>query len=299
VKPDIGPVRLALASHFLVANNDVEQGRVEIDLARRTMPNSAELETTAGAIARRQSRWDDAIRFYERAVALEPRATVNLFTLANTYRLMRRYGDFDRVMAKLLEILPPERSATYRVFRAFGPLEGRGELAPLRAAVSAVTPDEDPDGAIRDLHNLIVALWDHDPASISRISARTADSTLVFNSVRYPTSWYESLAARMRGDNERARIAFTAARVEAEKAVLAEPTDGRAFSLLAMIDAGLGRQQQAVAEAVHACDLVSFENSVPSAPFVRCNFGSRLCVERSTCACNLNTNPTPKQTGRH
>ena len=26
------------------------------------MPNSAALETTAGAIARRQSRWDDAVR---------------------------------------------------------------------------------------------------------------------------------------------------------------------------------------------------------------------------------------------
>jgi TolB-like protein/Flp pilus assembly protein TadD len=271
VAPDIGPVHLALAHHFLFANNDLGQARVEIDLARRTMPNNAELEMIAGTIARRQSRWDDAVRSYERAVALEPRTTANLFTLANTYRLMRRYDEFDRIMAKLLGMLSPKNSATYRVFRAFGALESRGELAPLRAAVRTVTPDEDPDGAIRDLHNLILALWDNDPDSVSQISARTADSTLVFNMVRYPRSWYEGLAARMRGDNASARIAFTAARVEAEKAVVAEATDGRALSLLAMIDAGLGRQQQAVEEAVRACDLESFENSALSAPFVRCN----------------------------
>ena len=80
IQPDIGPVHLALAYHFLSANNDVSQARVEIDLARRTMPNSAELETTAGAIARRQSRWDDDVRARERAVALEPRAAENLFS---------------------------------------------------------------------------------------------------------------------------------------------------------------------------------------------------------------------------
>jgi Flp pilus assembly protein TadD len=93
----------------------------------------------------------------------------------------------------------------------------------------------------------------------------------VFNGVKYPKSWYEGLAARMRGDKKGAQAAFAAARLEVEKAVLADASDGRALSLLAMIDAGLGRQEQAVQEAEHACDLVTFENSGPSAPIVRCN----------------------------
>jgi serine/threonine-protein kinase len=271
IQPDIGPVHLALAYHFLWANNDLSQAHVEIDLARRTMPNSAELETTAGAIARRQSRWDDDVHALERAVALEPRAAENLFALANTYRLMRRYDRFDSVMTRLLGVLPPDRSATHRVFRTFGPLESEGDFGPLRAAVATVTPEEDTSGTIRDLHNLIVALWNHDPASVSRISAQAAETTLVFNGVKYPKSWYEGLAARMRGDKKGAQAAFAAARLEVEKAVLADAADGRALSLLAMIDAGLGRQEQAVQEAEHACDLVTFENSGPSAPIVRCN----------------------------
>src|SRR6267154_215782 len=170
IQPDIGSVHLALAYHFLWANNDLSQARVEIDLARRTMPNSAALETSAGAIAGRQGRWDDSVRSAERAVALEPRATEKLFFLANTYRLMRRYDRFDGVMARLLGVLPPDRSATYRVFRTFGALEGEGDLSPLRAAIATVKPEEDPSGAIRDLHNLILALWNHDPDSVSRIS---------------------------------------------------------------------------------------------------------------------------------
>ena len=269
--PDFGPVHLALADHFLLANSDVEQARVEIDLARQTMPNSAALETTAGTIARRQSRWDDAVRAFERAVALEPRTVVNLFTLANTYRLMRQYDRFDRVMGRLLGVLPADRSATYRVFRTFGPLESEGDLGPLRAAVATVTPEEDASGAIGDLHNLILALWSHDPDSVSRISARAAETTFVFNGVKYPKRWYEGLAARMRGDKKGAQAAFAAARLEVEKAVSADASDGRALSLLAMIDAGLERQEQAVQEAEHACQLETFENFAPNAAIVRCN----------------------------
>ena len=271
VAPDFGPVHLALADHFVLAHNDVEQGRLEIDLARQTMPNNAALETSAAAIAGRQGHWDDSARSAERAVALEPRATEKLFFLANTYRLMRRYDRFDGVMARLLGVLPPNRSATYRVFRTFGPLESEGDLGPLRAAVATVAPEEDPNGAIRDLHNLIVALWNHDPDSVSRISAQAAETTFVFNTVKYPKSWYEGLAARMRGDKRGAQAAFGAARLEVEKAVLADASDGRALSLLAMIDAGLGRQEQAVQEAKHACELETFENFAPNASIVRCN----------------------------
>jgi tetratricopeptide (TPR) repeat protein len=271
LEPGTGPVHLALADHFLLANGDVEQARLEIDGARQTMPNSAALEMTAGAIARRQSRWDAAVGAFERAVTLEPRATENLFTLANTYRLMRRYDRFESVMARLLGVLPPDRSATYQVFRTFGPLESEGDLDPLRAAIAIVTPEEDPSGSIRDLHNLILALWNHDPDSVSRISARAAETTFVFNGVKYPKSWYEGLAARMRGDKKGAQAAFAAARPEVEKAVLADASDGRALSLLAMIDAGLGRQEQAVREAEHACELETFENLGPSASIVRCN----------------------------
>ena len=79
------------------------------------------------------------------------------------------------------------------------------------------------------------------------------------------------MAARMRGDEKGTRAAFAAARVEVEKAVAADPSDGRALSLLAMIDAGLGRKEQAVQEAERACGLATFENAAPTAAIVRCN----------------------------
>jgi tetratricopeptide (TPR) repeat protein len=226
---------------------------------------------TAGSIARGQSHWDDAVRYFEKALTLEPRANVNRYTLANTHRLMRHYGDYDRLITEVINMMPARDSATYRVFRAFGPFEGRADLAPLRAAVDDLSPEDDPDGRLRDFHNVILGLADHDADAISRSLVPAAASTFVFNGVVYPKSWYEGLAARIRGDAAGAKIAFNSARVEVEKAVLADITDGRTLSLLAMIDAGLGDREAAVREARQACDLDSFENKGMDAPIVRCN----------------------------
>jgi eukaryotic-like serine/threonine-protein kinase len=271
IAPDAGPLHLAVAQHFYSANDDPEQARVEIDLARRTLPNDGALEQLAGSIARRQGRWDDAVRHYQRAITLEPRDTTTRFTLANTYRSLRRYDDVDREMAAVIASMPKKESGSYRMARALDPWEARGEVTPVRIALSTIDNEDDPDGRIRDLFGMFVALADHDPDAISRILAHAADASFIYNGVKYPKAWYEGLAARMREDKTAARIAFGAARGEVEKATLGNPREGRPLSLLAMIDAGLEQGEQAIAEAKRAVELEPFEKSSTNAPIVRCN----------------------------
>jgi TolB-like protein/Flp pilus assembly protein TadD/tRNA A-37 threonylcarbamoyl transferase component Bud32 len=271
IAPDTGRVHLALAQHFYSANDDAEQARVEIDLARQTLPNEGALEQLAGSIARKQGHWEDAVRYFQRAVTLEPRDTVSRFTLAGTYRFLRHYEDFDREMGAVIGFMSKKESSTYRLFRAFAPWEARGEVTPLRIVLSTIDNEDDPDGRIRDLYGMFLAMADHDPDAVSRILAHAAGAAFVYNGVKYPKTWYQGLAARMRGDNTAARIAFGAARGEVEKATLANPSEGRPLTLLAMIDAGLEQGEQAIAEARRAVELEPFEKSSTNAPFVRCN----------------------------
>jgi Flp pilus assembly protein TadD len=70
-------------------------------------------------------------------------------------------------------------------------------------------------------------------------------------------------------DASKAESAFAAARVQAASAVLADSTSNRKLSLLAMIDAGLGRREEAVEEARRAYDLAS--NVAIDAPVAACN----------------------------
>ena len=271
LQPDAGPVHLALAHHFFSATNDSEQARIEVDLARRTMPNSSDLEATAGKIARAQGRWDEAVRCFEKAVALEPRDNSYRFTLATTQRVLRHYDDFDRRMAEVIGMMPAKDSLSYRLFRAVGSLESRADLVPLRTTLSAVPSGNKSDDSLRDLYGVILGLADHNADAVLRILAGAADSSFAINGVNYPKAWFEGLAKRMRGDAAAAQTAFGAARPEVEKAVLADAIKGRPLSLLAMIDASLGHKEEAVREAQRACELEPFENSALDAPIVRCN----------------------------
>ena len=77
-----------------------------MQIARRSLPNNAQVEIIAGRVARRQDHWEEAVRCLERAVSLEPRDTELRTVLANTYRYLRRYDDVDRTLASIIALTP-------------------------------------------------------------------------------------------------------------------------------------------------------------------------------------------------
>src|SRR5581483_7477673 len=67
-------------------------------------------------------------------------------------------------------------------------------------------------------------------------------------------------------DNEKGRSAFTAARVEQEKIVQAQPNYGPALCVLGLIDAGLGRKEEALREGRRAVELLPVEKDAMEGP---------------------------------
>ena len=78
----------------------------------------------------------------------------------------------------------------------------------------------------------------------------------VVGGVNIPYSYWEGVVARWQGDSGKAKTAFTAARSEVEKAVDKQPDFPAALSLLGMINAGLGRKEEALRQGRRACELV-------------------------------------------
>jgi cytochrome c-type biogenesis protein CcmH/NrfG len=72
----------------------------------------------------------------------------------------------------------------------------------------------------------------------------------------------EGLIARLTQDNVKERAAFTLARAEQEKLVRARPDDAGALCVLGLIDAALGRKEEALREGRHATELLPVENDV-------------------------------------
>ena len=271
LRPNGGEVHFALARRFYEVSRHREEARIELDLALRKLPDNAEIEALAGVIAYNQNRWDDAVRHYERAAVLDPRNNDVGLHLLCLYRSLRRYDDADRACARMIARVSPKDGVALRLNRAMGSLEARADLAPLRAALRAVTPVEQPQVEVMDRFGLVLALCAHDPEAVSNLLANTPQTNFRIRGIVYPRSWFTALAARLRHDEAGSRAAFALARSEVEQAVQRAPLNGRILGLLAMIDAGLGRQEEAVREARHACELSTVETEGDYAPVVACN----------------------------
>src|SRR5260370_139944 len=78
----------------------------------------------------------------------------------------------------------------------------------------------------------------------------------------------EGVLARMVDDRDKARSLFTAARADQEKIVQAQPDYGPALCVLGLIDAALGRKDDAFREGRRAVELVPVEKEAISGPLM-------------------------------
>jgi len=270
LQPDSGAVHLALARHALQISNNVEEGAIQVQFARKALPNNAQVEAIAGRAARRQDRWNEAVLYLERAVSLEPRDVTLRVLLANTYRYMRRYPEYDRTVESAIALTPSNKLGELPIERSLARLECCADLAPLREAIVQQTAAHQLDDDQSAIYWMMLAVWSHDAEGIARVLSNKHDE-LGWNGVAYSDAWFEALAARIRGDNDAAMKAFTIARRSTEQRVLADPSVGLDLSVLAIIDAALGHRDLAVQEGRQACDLYSSKASNFLLPAIRSN----------------------------
>ncbi len=256
--PDLGEAHLAQALVYYHGSRDYARAREQLAIARRTLPNSAEVYSLTGWLDRRQARWEDAIKNEEKAAELDPRNSQFLNSLAILYEILRRYDDeeavFDRAIAA-----NPSSTAYFQMMRAEIELE-KGNLKTARSGLDSLPAGYDPDGAVTSTR-INLALFERDPAAAAKILAASKLEELVgFTGSLLPRSWFEALIARAQGDAQKTREAFGAARVKIEAKLRDQPDDGVLLATLGLIDAGLSRKEQAVGEGRRAAELRPISN---------------------------------------
>jgi hypothetical protein len=85
------------------------------------------------------------------------------------------------------------------------------------------------------------------------------NTVLSDDTVQFPRHFLEGVIARMQNDENKAHSAFMAARVEQAEVVRAEPDYAPSLCVLGLIDAALGRNEDALAEGRRAVELLPVE----------------------------------------
>ena len=252
LQPDAGEVHLALANYYYHGFRDYKRARKELASARQTLPNNPDVFLYTGFIDRREGHWEEATRNFERALELDPRNFFILQQLALAYGWQRRYADESRTYDRALTIVPADPNT--RILQAQVVLDWRADIKPFQTTLAALEA-EDPNVAL-DIDALLYSLCDRTWAAATQMLANYPREGVANNGANYPYAYWEGVVASCQGDSIKARAAFTSARAEVQNVVQQQPDFAAALSLLGVIDAGLGKKEEALREGQHACELL-------------------------------------------
>jgi serine/threonine-protein kinase len=258
LRPDAGETHLARASYLYYCLRDYNGALAELEVARRSLPNDPRIFELSGFILRRRGQQEEGVRSLERSVELDPRNPQTLQQLAISYQFLRRYPEQAAVLDRALTIVPND--VPMKAARAVVDFNWKAETRPLHETIDSILASG--PGAISDAADVwfVCALAERDPTAAERALVALGDNPFWGDSpVFLSRSFGEGLLARMMKDEASAHAAFSRARLEQEKIVQAQPDYGPALCVLGLIDAALGRKEEALREGRRAIQLLPVE----------------------------------------
>jgi TolB-like protein/Flp pilus assembly protein TadD len=256
--PDAGEAHLARAQNLYRGYLEYDAALAELEVAGQTLPNDAGVFELKAYIQRRRGKQDEAVRSLERAIDLDPRNTFTLQQLALSYHHLRRFAEEKSVLDRALAIEPNDVDT--KVARAFVEFHWKADTRPLHQILDSIRATN--PGATQTIADgwLICALAERDAgAAINAAIAAGTNSPFIDEAINFSRPFVEGIIARVGKDDEKARSAFTAARAEQEKIIHAQPNYGPPLCVLGLIDAGLGRKEEALREGRRAVELLPVE----------------------------------------
>ena len=259
LRPDAGEAHLARAWHLYWGYLDYDGALAELGIARRTLPNDPQVFVLNGFILRRQGKFEESLRSLESSLDLDPRNLNTLQQFANTNRTLRRYPECAAILDRALSIKPDD--ANTKVARAEVDFWWKADTKPLHETIDSIREKNPGETPTVVANWLMCALAERDAVAASdALTALGKDTfSLNFDPARLSRDFVEGLLARMMKDEGKARSAFTKARAQQEKMVQADQNYAPAVCILGLIDAGLGRKEEALREGRRAIELLSVE----------------------------------------
>ncbi len=255
LRPGMGEARLALAYYYWSANKP-DRALAELTEAEKLLPNSAEVWQIRATIYRRQNKIGERIAALRRAEILDPRDVTVLRMLAMTLRDVRDWSEAERTADRVRAVLP-RSPRHWKYARAWDEVRRTGSLQPLKQELAQAPTDGEADPP--DLHKSFqfgLAMLERDFVTAEQLLRELPAE--VFAEDPHPKAMQEALLAVARdGDRGGIERALSGARQEIETLRAASPNDYQPYINLGLIDAFLGRKEEAIREGRRGVELAA------------------------------------------
>jgi TolB-like protein/Flp pilus assembly protein TadD len=255
LKPNLPETHLSAALHLYMCYGDYQEARVHIAIAEQALPNSSEAFALSGYLDRRQGHWAESTKVLERACNLDPKHSEILLQLTYTYALLNQYRDLQRSLDRLVALDP--ENPRWKVYRARISFDEKAELSEWRAALEAL-PSSIKNNEAMFTPLMDFAIYSRDWAKARELVRSNSNEESPFGErgPMVPRICLEIPIAKYQGEHPGMNAEFVAARNQLLRKVEEHPADAKLLSALGLIDAHMGRKQEALQEAKRAVEML-------------------------------------------
>jgi TolB-like protein/Flp pilus assembly protein TadD len=269
LQPDLPEVHLAYASHLYRSHGDYERARSELAIAKRGLPNNAEVIFLEALMDRQQGKFDSAVQNFKEAIKLDPRNPAPISELAETLSYTRQFDAAEHVWNQLVNVVPDR--PVLKVRREFYTTVLRtGNDTKYRSDYESL-----PDDKLLRSVRLNLALdhrdWRQAKESINKMERDDDGEHFSFGYRRVPAACYSILLARLQGEPYEGRSDFAETRQLLSQKVEKSSGNPSLLSNLAVVDALLGRKEEAVSEAKRAVEMLPISKDAVDGPRIEAN----------------------------
>ena len=250
LQPELPEAHLALGFYHYYCERNYEAALNEFAIAKRSLPNSAEVYMAIGAIERRQGKWAQSTANFEKAASLSPKDSFILVNLADNYRANKDFETADKIFDRAIEAAPNSLSA--RAEKAMLAFIWKGDLSMMQKDLADMPPGVDPEGLVTFGWVQLFMLQRKFPEALAAL--KQLPQAVPYDDK--PREFFEGVIYTFLNDKEKARSAFERARPVVEEALRKSPDAASRHMTLGMILAGLDQKEAAIAEGKRAVELL-------------------------------------------
>ena len=277
LQPYLPEAHLTYAYHLYFCYRDYERARVQRAIAKPGLPNNSDAIELPAFIDRRQGHFEKAVQGFKEALALDPRNPDPISDLAYTLYAMREFRAAEEVYDQLINRVPDQPMLKVQK-EWFVTFMKTGDNTRVRSAIAELPAATAKDRGVLSL-SLSFALDDRDWPRAKQLLEQLKggetggedDGNFGYATVPVPAGCYSILLARLQGENPDANPSFAETREQLDQKVRASPESAPLLSALAVVDALLGRKQDAIEEARRAARRLPISEDAMDGPGVLAN----------------------------
>jgi TolB-like protein/Flp pilus assembly protein TadD len=252
LRPELPEAHLALGFYFYYCERDYRKALDEFAIAKRSLPNSADVYMAIASIERRQGKWAESTADFEKAASLNPKDAFVLVNLAYNYRANKDFEQADKVYDRAIEAAP--NSLTAREGKGKLAMELKGDFGEIERQLAQIKDGDDPERMIALSRTRLLMMQRKFPEALAELNQLPQD-VVRDGTLPVPKSSLQGMLYMFQGDKPNAEIAFRQALPFAEQSLRESPTDAGRHIQLGFILLGLDNKQEAIAEGKRAVEL--------------------------------------------